>query len=258
MKPRILMAGGCHLAGYLVGRDAAIPEVVLGMLAAQGRPADLELLTHVPLTHPERVTAACNRFRPHVTVLQVGHYESQASFVKWLRQKKRRRSKKASRHGDDPPKFEGVSWRGAPFRFWGACKRAADALLLHPLINLATFEEKFLSFLEAVAASPCGRVVMLSPLPCADPLASYYRSRVAPLYPAAASRFGFEFLNCFDIPAPPADHRFDVAGFHADPVHLGAAGHRAVSRRVTLALLPLLPEAGAQTPVPNSLPIHAD
>lgn len=251
------MAGGCHLAGYLVGRDAAIPAVLSASLAARGCPVEIEALTHVPLTHPERVTAASERFRPHVTILQIGHYESQASFGKWLR-RGRRKSRKSSSHADDPPKFGGVSWRGVPFRFWGACKLAADALLMHPLIDIPLFERKFISFCEAIATAPCGRVVLLSPLPCADPLAAYYRSRVAHLYTAAAARFGFEFLNCFDLEAPPDDHRFEVSAFHADPVHLGAAGHRAVSERLVPAILLLLGMADAQDHLSNSLTIHAD
>jgi len=257
VKPRILMAGGCHLAGYLVGQDSAIPEVVSALLAAGGNPIEMEVLTHVPLTHPDRVTAAGARFGQHFTVLQVGHYESQASFAKWLR-RKRAKSAKSSTHAADPPKFSGVSWRGMPFRLWGACKLAADALFMHPLIDTGVFERKFFSFCEAVAASRCGRVVLLSPLPCADPLAAYYRSRVAPLYPAAAARFGFEFVNCLDLTAHPSDSRFDVAGFHADPVHLGAAGHHAVGERLARALRRLLPAADALDHTPDSLSIHAD
>lgn len=257
MTPRILMAGGCHLAGYLVGREAAIPNVLSANLAAAGCPVELEVLTHVPLTHPERVTAASARFRPHVTVLQVGHYESQASFGKWLR-RARPKSAKSSSHAADLPKFGGVSWRGLPFRLWGACKLAADALVMHPLIDIALFERKFLSFCEAIAASPCGKVVLLSPLPCADALAAFYRGRVAHLYPAAAARFGFEFLNCFDLEAEPDDRRFEVNAFHADPVHLGAAGHKAVSERLARVILPLFAVADSPDHVSHSPCIHAD
>jgi hypothetical protein len=117
-----------------------------------------------------------------------------------------------------------------------------------------------LSFCQAISDSGARAVLMLSPLPCADPLTGWYRRRAAPFYETAARRFGFHYLDCSGLRPSPGDHRFAIAGFFADPVHLGIEGHRAVGSLLGAALREILlkqMQTAAQLPSPYPTSAYA-
>lgn len=237
MTQKVLFAGGCHLTGYLAGADYAFPKVAVEILSRQDIFIESEFVTHVPLHRPERVIVQLSGWNPDLLVLQVGHFETQRTFGQWLREEIRTRKSgnspsKPSSRSEAPPKFGGYSRDGIAYRIWVVGKRILDRALEHPLVDFPEFGKKLYGFCHAIRNAFTGPVILMSPLPCADPVVGFYRDRACHFYRGAASECSFHFLDCRNLQPPPEDHVFDAARYFADPVHLGRAGHRAVGEHL--------------------------
>jgi len=241
MARRVLFAGGCHLTGYLAGADFAFPRVAAEILSRRGVFIESELVTHVALHRPERVIAKLHDWNPDLLVLQVGHFETQKTFGQWLRGERRRKksgrgASKPTSGSEDPPKFGGYSRKGVVYRVWVAGKRILDRALDHPLVDFPEFGTKLSSFCHTIRKAFAGPAILMSPLPCADPVVGFYRDRACLFYRRAANECGFDFLDCRHLHPPPEDHVFDAAHYFADPVHLGRVGHRDVGEHLAQAM----------------------
>ena len=224
MAHRILFAGGCHIDGYLVGERRSFVAESLDVLAGMGRRSDVQTLARLPLTQPERLAVVCGKYQPELLVLQLGNWETKVGLREHLR---RRRGLASSRASLDTISLEAASLVFRPGFRWRAktrVRQVLDLILGHTLVNTHHMEMLLDIFFDEVVALNIPDVLVLSPLPCLDPVHWFYRQRLLSVFEAASSRRGFLYLDVFDLYS--RDPRAHAEDLFADPDHLNVAGHR--------------------------------
>jgi hypothetical protein len=218
----MLFAGGCHVDGYLVGEKCSFVAESLGLLARMGWQFEARTLACLTLTHPERLVALCGNYKPEVLVLQLGNWETNAGFRQYLR----KQSGFASSSVVGTSKVEGAPLSFRPGLRWHAKSRVRqvlDLILGHPLVNLEWMQKLLNIFFTEVAALKIPAVLVLSPLPCLDPVHRFYRQRLLPVFEAEVSKHGFPYLDVFNLYG--RDGRAHADDLFADAGHLNIAGH---------------------------------
>jgi hypothetical protein len=250
-KCKILFAGGCHLDKTTPENQTTISTMAMRILAECGVVCEPDYLIQIRLAHFRRLERKCAEFRPDILVLQAGHPETNGLIAAYLvkRLGLTRYREAVSRSSSAPPMpFD--SWRDRlKWRVRSTAKWVVHELSRRRLLDLEEFNAKLVRFFEHVAAAGVPRVIVVSPLPCADAVPMYYRQQAAPLFRAAARHFGFEHVSLIDLDNPK---------WHQDPTHLNQTGHgilgEALGRFLVCALLrPAKPSAGVDpAPAPAS------
>lgn len=241
---RILFAGGCHVVGYPVGEAASFPEIVRRRLEASGISLELRKLAYLKLTHAAKLEAACSDCAPDLLVLQLGHFELSRPLSQYLRSiLPFGRRNAAGTRSESPVYLVGHGW---PFRIRAAAKEAIDSILGHPLVDFAQFESQLNALLQQAERWAPPEVILLSPLPCVDPLSMYYRRRATAIMRRVAARHGTQFLDLMssfsDCGVGPEAHFFDA-------VHLGAHGHRVIGAAIAEHLVATLSRSRVQAAI---------
>jgi len=224
MPCKILFAGGCHVNGEAPDGDTKLASVAMRLLGTRGVQCEPGYLIPIRLSHPRRLAQKCAEFRPDVLVMQPGYPETANLISQYV---KRKLGRPAGTHGsaDALAAYDGAfdgSWQlEVKWFFRSRTKRLLDAITGHRLVDLpqlSTFVDRFFSRVAALAVP---HVVVLSPLPCADPIALYYRRRLAPMLQATAAEYGYPYLDVVDLGA---------RRLFLDPYHLNRAGHELIGR----------------------------
>jgi hypothetical protein len=248
----IWFAGGCQVFGYPVGPDLGFTEVALRLLGRAGWRGVAYRTGHVALTHPERLEAVHAEVAPDLLVLQLGSYETCLRVS--VRVKRSVRTLAPVLLAGEP---DANDWVPAPNRVvredvnWRAhslARGVGDWLTGHRLVDLPTQRRHLTTFLDRVGALPLPRVLVLSPLPCADPTILRYRRRFAPTFAAESAARGFGYLDAFECLSTRDSPRVGAALF-ADRIHLSALGHRLLGGLLATAIeRTLLVPTGQPTP----------
>lgn len=209
------------------------------------RRLSIEPLLEAPVktTQLDRIAAALERGSPRAAVLQLGGLET----VLLLKDVMRRRL------GLAVPKREYSNHlHTSPFRNWKThtrwrvmvtAKRLADALLGHPIVDLAEYRRNLRRMLELVRERTPGPVLTLGLFPSVEPVSRYYRNRLEPLFAEETHRAGVAYLSVAEAWRASGKPR-DI--FH-DPLHLNVRGHQWLAPPVASALRECL--RGHTTPV---------
>ncbi len=238
---RILFAGGCHVLGYPLGEDASFPDVVKRRLRRYGTLAELHRLPYMKLTHAAKLQAACAACRPDVLVLQLGHFELSRPLSQYLRSLLRFDRAGAAKSGAEPPAR--LVRHAHIFRAKAGMKRAFDWVLGHPLVDFVRFEAQLNALLAQTQRWAPPAVVLLSPLPCADPLSMYYRRHAASIMQQSAHTYGLQFLNLISL---LPDLSFGAEENYYDAIHLGGRGHNPIGEAVSECIAATLSLSDAQ------------
>ena len=232
---RILYVGGCQVKGYPVGEKYAFPNGVACHLESGGVVCVTEAVPYVPLHHPEKAVDACRRFRPDILVLQLGTWELGKELGSYLLSRLGFQVKKRSSSSKEAPQMA----HAPRYTLKARAKQWIDQALGHPLIDFAEYAAKFRTFLAAV--EPCaGQVLVLAPIPAADFTAQHYRLLADPIVRAAVAERHFTYVDVLSG-CPGLEER--VMGpdrFFADAIHLGIAGHAAISRQLAIQITKVL------------------
>jgi len=225
---RMLFAGGCHVVGYPVGAENSFATLVQERLRETGIETEIRRLSHLKITHHSRLFTAIEEARPDVLVLQLGHFELSRSLSDYFRQSSGS-GKKSSSSG--PSNGAAAAVANAPLFYLRALfKSVIDRLLGHSVVDLPKFHRELDALAGVLGAMRIPRIVILTPLGCAEPMTRYYRRRSLPFWQEAAGRCGAELLDVFS-PAPQGLQRhFGIPYYYYDSIHLGVAGHHAVAR----------------------------
>jgi hypothetical protein len=86
---RVLVAGGCHVDGYLVGPKHSFPQLTINQLSSHST-CQLRSIGYMRLNSVKVLMGECQSFRPDILVLQLGHYECPQSMIKRFRSLKKR------------------------------------------------------------------------------------------------------------------------------------------------------------------------
>lgn len=238
MGYRILFVGGCHVNGAAADGDSKVAGHILRLLREDGYPCDPAYLIPIRLSHPRRLIQKCHEVKPDILVLQTGHPETSNLFGAYVK----RMFGLSGRAGDAvdssagyTDSFDGSRIVRLKWFLRRNAKRLLDAATGHRLVSLPALAPVIERFFARAAALGVPHVIVLSPLPCADPVSMYYRRKLVPLLRAAAQRHGFDFVDVLET---------GNASWFLDPIHLNATGNRVIgeltAKHILCALQPLL------------------
>jgi len=239
-SPRILFAGGCHVNGFPVGAEHSLSSVALRWL---GHPEAEKPIAfaYITLKSGRLLTEACREQQAEFLVLQVGNYETMPRFGKILGIRGSSGSSSISSYSvpfaPDPKMQYKPTVRS---RLLDARRMALAALLTamgkkRKIFDEAAMAARLDSVLKGLRDLPLKGIVLLSPFSCPDRLTRACRRRAAPIFAAAAKKFGCIFVDAFnELEGYPRGEAYR-ANF-ADECHLGRLGHERVGRMVGEAL----------------------
>ncbi len=229
VKLSVLTAGGCHVAGYPIEKQHSFPNILGDLLGTSGLEVENTCLSHVTFAHGKRLVSAAMGRAPHVLVLQLGNYETIVTFrhylaglIGWHTKRSRDHDRKLAA---DSRADLSLSWK-----LKCAIKMRCDRILRHPLVNFQELRTLLPGFFQAVAVLDLPQVIVLSPLPCADPLYLSYRSRLGRMMKREAELWGFEYIDFLGHPG----RRDEI---FVDPTHLNRLGHELVASALAKAIL---------------------
>lgn len=234
---RILFAGGCQVSGYPWSEEYGFPALVGELLERAGYGVEVHTLPYLPLTHRPKLVAKCEEVRPDVLVLQLGHAELTRKLSKYLKRRIGGGKRAPSKESTIPAQLR----KGAlGFHFKASVKMAIDWLLRHPLVDYRNLEDRWMALLGDIDKLRIPAVLLLSPLPAADPTATYYRKKAEPLFRRLATQYGCTYLNVLDERPAGMVRSFGLNCYFGDPIHLGAVGQRVISEAIALQLRAIL------------------
>jgi hypothetical protein len=225
---RILIAGGCHVVGFPKGEGKSLTGLLEAQLKARGLSVEILGLPYVKLTHAKKVMTLCADFNPDVLVLQIGHFELSQTLSAYLRGILD--GQESGNKGSGSSELTGEVGYAGLFYMRAALKLCIDWCLRHPLVDFTLFREQLRQFLSAMADRPLPLTVLLSPLPCADPLFMAYRRRAGSILKRAAKDHHSVFLDLLPTLPPGRQRRFGLDELSYNGSHLGREGLRAVSK----------------------------
>jgi hypothetical protein len=221
---RLVILGGCHVAGYLIDPIQAFPALLGVEVVAQ-----VATLQFIQL--PKHL-GAVQELRPSHVILQLGNYEFSASLRLLLKQYARVlgirwRAAKAGRHGiaKDPvtapvlqsPRYGRVAGLG---------------LLISGLwVGSALHRRAFRAVNACMQQHPTTQFIFLSPLPHLDPAVNALRRLGGWLLRRGLKRVA----NCHWLDSQQLLRR--EPALFVDQGHLSERGHRLLAQGLTVAIL---------------------
>ncbi len=228
-KARILIAGGCHVTGYPFGERDSFSSKLGEMFRSSGSSVGIRTQGLINLRSSANVIACAEDFRPDILILQLANYETTPGVRAFIMRRfgAKYRAGSSSSATDVSPldsAFSRTKWRVKAYS-----KSLADTLTRHSLIDTPCVSALVESFLSSVSSMGLSSVLVMSPLPCMDPVINSYRRDLCPLFRDLSARFGFSYIDIFDVldnGATPRRH------FYHDGIHLTRAGHDAVAQAI--------------------------
>jgi lysophospholipase L1-like esterase len=237
---RILVAGACHVDGYRVGREAGFPACLQDRLRRRNWAVEMKTMSLISIKELSLVADVCKASRPDVLILQLGNFESVQLFQKATSRLGLRKVKHGLRR--HPPKIadvpeyddQAVPVGSAPVGFGTrlimTAKDLADTVLGRCLLDSSALEATLRRGLALLAPLPISATVMLSPLPCLDPMTLRYRRQVGKVMKRCANVVAAAYVDLLD-------GTWSSPALHWDHTHLGTAGHRRLAEDLDTALL---------------------
>ena len=226
---KLLIVGGCHVNGFLVGERRGSVAVMRDDLVAHGIPVITSTLAPISVKDVKAVSDLRDKERPDIVILQLGNYETSQLYQKAIRRALHisRRRKAAPVHGCVVGARSEVAVDEPHARWWNDCwmwgKYSVDRLLGSRLVNVGDFGVAFESFCQTLAQGN-GPVVVLSPIPCVDVMAMRYRRRLGGVMREVA-------MDCRSLYVDLLSEEWAGASF-INHFHLGAAEHLRLGRRL--------------------------
>jgi len=204
----------------------------------------LDVLPLFNLRSGPKILAACRELRPHVVVLQLGHYEAPAPLRKSLGLKiaKKKSAKCATKPWLPRPEMQ---YRLTCSMIFAEVRRLlAGGMIVvlgkkERMFNSGVVAEDLDSILSSLKELPMRGIVLVGPFSAPDPLTRFCRQKVAPIFEAAAEKYGCTFIDVFSFLESFPKGRAYRENF-ADHEHLSALGHQRLGALVGEALAKVL------------------
>ena len=214
------------MLGYPVGEENSFPTLVQRQLSRDGMLTRVELLPYLLIRQHSRLVEKCKELRPDVLVLQLGHFELSRRISIHVRSL-------CGLPGTPPNSKDSMIQAAvgdsiALFHLKARVKSALDCCLGHPLVDFKSLETLWQQLFDRLSECKLPSVVLMSPLPCADPTAMYYRKRALPLFEKLARQHRAEFVDLLSTPRKPQRH-YGAGYLYYDAVHLGIPGQHAAA-----------------------------
>jgi hypothetical protein len=215
-----------------VGAKLGFVNLAGDALRAGGVDCRVEAYGYAAMSKPGRLLARSRSVSPDVLVLQLGHRESLTTLRSHVWQRLGLRAPKSapSLQRSYVPRPDCQLRDGVLWKLKSGGKRVLDAALGHSLLDANAFREQLEECLAQVREAGVPSVVVMSALPCADPVTLSYRRDLLPVYRAAARANRFEFIDVVRLAGEASMDWF------ADPVHLSRVGHAKIAAEVSQAV----------------------
>ena len=235
-KFRIVIAGGCHVYGYPVGEQAGFVRVAERALSPNFE-LDLELLPLVRLDAHDGLLQSLRQRLPDLLVLQLGNYEASMRAKKHFRRFVLRRGNVGGIGSSSSSSSSSAGLSLTPetcfnptMRHYASllCRQAyslAAALCGKPLCDPKKFKAAHRTLFDSLREFPQLRILMISPLPCADTLVRRHRKRSAQAAEQEAAHAGVDFIDTAAVLASAARASRRDYSIYVDSDHLNGHGH---------------------------------
>ncbi|MEP7364108.1 MAG: hypothetical protein ABI972_12705 [Acidobacteriota bacterium] len=242
---KVLFIGSCMVNGYPFTYEDSFTHGACEILRGRGYALTPARLAPAKTTQLSRFGEAIDQHQPAVTVLQIGGLETvlllEDTVRGWLGIPKPKRI--YDQHLHTSP-FR-TPWLKFRWRVMVTLKRIADALLLHPIVDLAEFRTNLRAAIELASVRTEGPVLVLGLIPAADPVSQYYRDRMEPIFIEECARANVRFLN---IAEAWRRDGLDKSYAH-DPIHINQRAHKWLAPLVAQALAACLDEESRTSPL---------
>lgn len=229
---KCMVVGGCHITGYPVERSLGFVEVAVKK--TEYVIDEVNVISPIHLGHAGKVVLHCARTRPNTLVLQLGHFETTLR----VRSNNVSHPKKGTT-GDPssnsaPPK---ALFRTRIQRLTWDAKNIIK-LQIAVLLGKSHFDAKEVNcrlsaFCDEIAGLGLPRVILLSPLPCADRVTLRNRLKLLDHFRAQGERPGFVYLDVMSSLLAAAFGK-DI---YYDAIHLNHKGHALLGQLVGQAVM---------------------
>lgn len=229
MHLKILVGGGCHILGFPIGEELGFVHTAIQRIVGNGITCELKRVNHLLYSKPHSMVAALKDFAPDVVLLQIGNYESLPKMKQWLMRRLHMTSRYTRQSGSGDR-----NWTPLPdvtlrpsLAWWTkiVTKQVVDNVLGHPFLDEFAERDRLQKFAGLIATHRIPCVILLSPLPCADPTVMQYRRRLGQIFSQVAEFHGFTYVDVMDKLVSLVDERRKFA-IYADQIHLNAVGHQ--------------------------------
>jgi hypothetical protein len=249
---KLLIAGGCHIIGYPVGATTSFSEVAVSMLRDRGVNASVSLLPYLKLTHSRRLERFLKANYGDYLILQLGHAESHRTLKQWFHRGFKGRfghgigwgrtcDNRLDGNSDSSGKSSKASMK-RPFETFGSrvrwrvraiAKWLLDSAIGCPLVDRSDIASEFDRIMAIVLKYfEARQIVVLLPLPCADPTIARYRAMISGEMEVICRARG---IRALDVSTESGFTNSTVAPYavYLDSLHLSEVGHRIVGEAVT-------------------------
>lgn len=237
---RVLAFGGCHVIGFPYDEQYSFVNVATAGLHDLGIPARSLTLPYVRLRDVARLQEVCCRSRPHVLVLQLGHYEP--STVPALREvilpslTVRGSAKPSSSKlpSGAPQVLKSPDAHFTPDTLWrlrSMTKCLVAGVFKSRMVRMTALRCDLRRLLDAACALPVSHIFVLSPFPCADPVITDCRKRIASAFENECAGRAVNFIDVMST----LHEEFGILLPHnlfADTRHLSVLGQAKVGSLV--------------------------
>jgi hypothetical protein len=223
-NPSMLVFGGCHVAGYGVGKNASFIHHI-----TTNTPIESQCIyPNFQLKKVIEIQEKIDQDDPDIILLQLGNHEFHASLKKLFARKKKKKS-----NSDSAEKSSSSLVPSEPAIMYNSVngKKALNIfrLLLCQFIWKLILRRNYKYLFQlrnTILENPDKEFIVLSPIPCLKKADWLIRSKAGMLYKKIFGSFSnVTFIDLFSM--VPSDERF-----FKDAAHLNRSGHRLLGRSV--------------------------
>ena len=241
---KILVMGGCHVDGYLVGADRSFPAVLSKILLKEKLSHELKIVPYFIAKDAQALKKIAEEVIPDVLILQIGNYEFLPVFYKGIKKKLglKTKSKRSKPHKarsytiktldmknkiDDGLSIDDMKFfkETVTFKIKMAIKNTIITIFNYPFFSEDKIVVDINKLFIIIKALNIPKVIILSPLPCADTGVMRYRRLGAELVKQKTNEYGFDYSNMLDDLLTPYKVNKTTVDIFIDENHLNKKGH---------------------------------
>ena len=229
-----VVVGGCQVNGYPVG----FPNGFVQIAATKLNMTLVNEMAAAPINlgQVQAVKKVCDRSKPDILILQMGHFETTKPILRRLS------NGVPLQRGDQPENMLATSRPKAFFTtraktaIWDIKNFLKLVLSLMSVTNRfdpKQVERELQAFVGVIARLNISMVVLLSPLPCADWVTLRRRKSVLKFFRREADRAGFLYLDVMNKMLAAVRGK----NLYFDPIHLNEKGHALLGQLIVDCIL---------------------
>lgn len=228
---KFLVVGGCHIDGYPVGKSNGFVEIAANIIGAAVD--KIEVVSSINLNNVGRVGESCANFRPHILILQMGHFET----TKHVRRGPGSRTTTTEWNSSRNAAAQYEIFTSRPntlyWEFKNLVKHQFSRMRGTAVIDVSDIRRKLEVFCDEIVSFNIPHVILLSPLPCADRVSLGYRLKLSDSFREIAMKSGFVYLDVMKSLLMLANGK-DI---YYDSIHLNKKGHALLGQMVAKCLM---------------------